>query len=76
MALEELSFVSVTTWDFVDPTVTLPKGSAVGFNDNTPLPTPLSAMVWLPFAASLLIVAVPLNLTSEFGVNEIVKFAL
>lgn len=45
--LVESLFVSVITWDFVAPMVTLPNDSVVGFSCSSPVPSPESETVAL-----------------------------
>jgi hypothetical protein len=56
--------------------VTLPKASLVGFSASSPFPAPESAMVCVPFAASLLMDRVALNFAAAFGVNEMLSVVL
>lgn len=66
----------VTVCDLVAPTVTLPKSSLVGFSVSSPVPSPESATVCVPFEASLLRERVALNTADAFGVNDTLRFVL
>ncbi len=74
--LVESLFVSVINWDFVDPMVTLPNDSVVGFSCSSPVPSPESETVALGVEPSLETVIVALNVAAAFGVKEMVNTTL
>ena len=73
--LDVVPFVSVSVCELLEPTVTLPNDSLVGFSSRSPVPSPVRDTVTFGLEASLVTVSVALNGAAAFGVNEIVALA-